>query len=76
MKELVRDIRARARASAYETVPVVLENHTKDIGNFAPLRRFAAMLAKAPDIDVLTPTDVAQNLRAGLYSIRSANGHT
>jgi hypothetical protein len=75
MKELVRDIRARARASACETVPVVLENHTKDIGNFAPLHRFAAMLAKAPDIDVLTPTDVAQNLRAGLYSIRSADGH-
>jgi hypothetical protein len=74
MKELLHDIRSRARASGCASVPVVLENHTKDIGNFAPLRRFAAMLASAPDVEVLTATEVANNLASGHYSIRSANG--
>jgi hypothetical protein len=73
MRRLLRDVRTRARAAEVGIVPIVLENHTKDIGNFEPLHRFARLLAKAPDVEVITPSQLAQNLRAGMYEIRTRN---
>ncbi len=71
MEEMFRDIRRRAKRSDSEIVPVMLENHTKDIGNFKPIERFAAYVAKAPDIEVITSTELANNLRAGLYKVKT-----
>jgi hypothetical protein len=69
MREMLRDIRRRAAASGWEAVPVVLENHTKDLGLFEPIERFAAHLARQPDIKVVTLGQVARDLAAGRYPV-------
>src|SRR5439155_9486839 len=38
---MLAHIRSEARKSTWSEVPVVIANHTKDIGNFEPIRRFA-----------------------------------
>jgi len=47
--------------------PVELDNHTKDIGNWAPVETFAKTISEAHDLEVITLTEVANNLKAGLY---------
>lgn len=70
MREMIGDIRRRAAASGWEAVPVVLENHTKDLGRFEPIERFAAYLARQPDIRVVPLGRVARDLAAGVYPVR------
>jgi endonuclease III len=72
MQEMFRDIRRRARDSGQAVVPIMLENHTKDIGNFKPIEKFAAYVAKAEDIEVITSAQLAKNLRAGMYRVKTA----
>jgi hypothetical protein len=55
-------------------VPVVLENHTKDVGHFGPIERFARLVARAGDIEVVTSREVAENLERGKYRVLSRNG--
>jgi hypothetical protein len=69
MREMLRDIRRRAVASGWATVPVVLENHTKDIGFFEPIERFAAHLARQRDVRVVPLSRVARDLAAGAYPV-------
>jgi hypothetical protein len=71
MRAVIRDIRRRAQASGQTTVPVVLENHTKNIGDFRPIEQFCAYISQAQDIDVITSRDLVHNLQAGLYPISS-----
>ena len=70
MRQMLADIRQKARASGWEVVPVVLENHTKDIAHFDPLERFAQLISRANDIEVLTLTEVARNIERGDYPVR------
>jgi hypothetical protein len=70
MRQMLADIRRRARATGWALVPVVLENHTKDIGNFVPFERLAAHISSAPDLEVLTLTELARNIEGGVYPIR------
>src|SRR5207249_11477372 len=42
MREMLASIRQRARASGLAEVPVILENHTKDIQDFAHIERFVS----------------------------------
>jgi len=70
MREMLRDIRARAAASGWAEVPVVLQNHTKDLGWLQPIERFAALIASSPDIEVITLAELARRLQAGRYPIR------
>ncbi|HZM70543.1 MAG TPA: hypothetical protein VFB95_09260 [Candidatus Cryosericum sp.] len=70
MREMLRDIRARAAASGWTEVPVVLQNHTKDLGWLDPIERFAALLAASPDIEVITLRELARRLQAGRYPVR------
>lgn len=72
MSEMLRDIRRRARDSGLPLVPVVLENHSKDLGEFGPIARFARTLARADDLEVITLTDLARNIEGGRYQIRTA----
>ncbi len=72
MHEMLRDIRKRAAASGWAAVPVVLENHTKDLGRFEPIERFAAYLARQKDVRVVPLRDVAHRLAAGAYPVRTA----
>lgn len=73
MREMLNDIRVRAPRAGSEVVPIVLENHTKDIGCFRPIERFAAMVAAADDIEVITLAELAKNLDAGLYRVQQGN---
>jgi hypothetical protein len=44
-------------------VPVVLENHTKDLHNFSDLERFLEQAAASRDIKFLTLTELAHGLK-------------
>ncbi len=74
MTQMLRSVRRRALDSGWKTVPIVLENHTKDVGNLVPLDRFAAKVASAPDLEVLRLTELARNIERGEYPIRTADG--
>jgi hypothetical protein len=72
MREMLADIRRRAAATGWPVVPVVLENHTKDIGYFEPFERFARYVEQADDLEVMTSRELADALAAGAFPIRSA----
>jgi hypothetical protein len=73
-KLMLQDIRRRARRSSWNEVPVVISNHTKNIGDFGPIRRFAEYVAAAKDIRVLTLREICDNLLSGCYQLRSDVG--
>ena len=62
MMEMLSSIRKRARASGLADVPIVLENHTKDLRNFSDLERFLKSLVDSPDIQFITLTNLATDL--------------
>jgi hypothetical protein len=72
MRAMLRDIRRRARRSQWPTVPVIIENHTKDLGDFRPLEAFCRLLASQRDLEVITAAELAQNVLRGHYPVRSA----
>ena len=63
MMEMLGSIRKRARASGLNDVPVVLENHTKDLQNFSDLERFLEKAAASSDVKFITLTELARNLK-------------
>jgi hypothetical protein len=63
MTEMLESIRKRSRASGLSDVPVVLENHTKDLQNFSDLERFLEKAAASSDVKFITLTDLARNLK-------------
>jgi hypothetical protein len=69
MVQMIKKIRRKAARRHLEIVPVILENHTKDITEFRPLQQFAAYVASQPDLEVITLTDVHRNLKAGMYHV-------
>jgi hypothetical protein len=72
LAEMLGSIRRRAKSTGLSDVPVVLENHTKDIGDFTAIRNFIREVAQAPDIRFLTLTDLARRLQEGQFQIRTA----
>ena len=62
MMEMLDSIRKRSRASGLTDVPVVLENHTKDLQNFADLERFLEKAVESSDIRFVTLTELATQL--------------
>lgn len=72
MRAVTRDMRRRAQASGQTLVPVILGNHTKNIGDFRPIEQFCAYISQALDIDTITSRDLVHNLQAGLYPIKSS----
>jgi hypothetical protein len=73
IREMLHDIRTRAHRAGSDFVPVVLENHTKDIGYFRPIERFAELIGSADDVEVITLSELARNMEAGMYPVRHAN---
>ena len=63
MIEMLESIRKQSRASGLSDVPIVLENHTKDLRNFADLERFLRKAADSSDIRFITLTELARNLK-------------
>jgi hypothetical protein len=70
--EMLASIRRRARASGLKDVPVILENHTKDIRDFSDIERFIKDVSQADDIVCLTLSELAQALQNGKFQIRTA----
>jgi hypothetical protein len=73
MRQMLSDLRRKAGLSGWDAVPVVLENHTKDIGDFRPIERFLRLISRANDIEVLTLTELAANIESGVYPVRLAS---
>jgi hypothetical protein len=73
MREMLDDVRRRADASGWPEVPVILENHTKDIGDFRPLERFARYVEAADDLETITARGLAEELEAGRYPVVTAH---
>ncbi|NUO79285.1 hypothetical protein HUU05_04345 [candidate division KSB1 bacterium] len=69
MKNVLRDIRRRAAESGWPVVPIVLANHTKDIGDFKPIEKFCAYLREVHEIEVITSKELLQNFCKGVYPI-------
>ncbi len=69
---MMRSIRSRARKTGLTELPIILENHTKDIRDFSHIERFVADLAGAEDVKCITLTDLARKLVNEEFAIRSA----
>lgn len=72
MREMMAHIRKQAAKSRLPEVPVILENHTKDVHDFADIERFVADIAASPDVKTLTLTEIAHGLRNGTFKARAA----
>jgi hypothetical protein len=72
LQEMLASIRSRARASGLREVPVILENHTKDIRDFSDIERFVTDVSRARDIKCLTLSELARELANGKFQIRTA----
>jgi hypothetical protein len=72
LSEMLKSIRRRARQTGLAEVPVVLENHTKDIQDFSDIERFVREVAEAKDIRCITLTELADGLQSGRFHIRTA----
>lgn len=70
LQEMLASIRSRARERGVSQLPVILENHTKDVRNFADIERFVADVAKADDIKCVTLTEIGKELAAGRFQIK------
>lgn len=71
LKEMLDSIRKRARRSDLTDVPIVLENHTKDLRNFSDIERFLDEAAGSPDIKFITLTDLAKHLKKGTFKVKT-----
>ena len=71
MTEMLASIRRRARQSGLTEVPIILENHTKDLKDFSPLERFVTDVAEASDIKCVTLSEIARELQHGRFPIKT-----
>lgn len=69
MNMMLRDIRKKAQNVTWPIVPVIITNHTKNIINFEPIEKFCEHIADSTDVEVITCTRLARDLRAGVYPI-------
>jgi hypothetical protein len=69
---MMQSIRKRVRSSGLSEIPVILENHTKEIRNFNDIERFISDCARADDIQFITLTDLAARLQNGQFNIQTA----
>jgi hypothetical protein len=69
MEVMLANFRARAKQTRLARVPIVLCNHTKDIFDFSHLERFVKLIANAPDIKVITLSEMARGFRNGDYAV-------
>jgi hypothetical protein len=70
---MLESIRERARRTGLSKVPVILQNHTKDIKDFSHIERFLADVANATDIKSVTLSELARELQAGRFHIRTSD---
>ena len=73
MSDMVDEIRRRAARAGRSPLPVILENHTKDIGSFEPIVRFCGLLARQRDVRVVTAAEIARGFEKGRYLVRRSS---
>ncbi len=71
LKASIKDIRKRHAGSGMESMPYIIASHTKNMGHFKGVARFAKLLKEANDIQVITATQLARNIQDNVYKIRS-----
>jgi len=71
MRCMMASIRKQAAESGLEDVPVILENHTKDIHDFSDIERFLDDVARSTDVKTVTLTELANGLRDGTFKVRT-----
>lgn len=72
MSQMMVHIWRQAEESGLPNVPVILENHTKDIHDFSDIERFVADVALSRDVKTVTLTEIANGLRNGTFKVRVA----
>ena len=72
MRRMMANIRRQAARSGLARVPVILENHTKDIHDFSDIERFVAAVVRSQDVKTVTLTEIADALRNGTFKPRTA----
>jgi hypothetical protein len=70
--EMLESIRRRALRSGQAALPVILENHTKDVRDFSHIERFIDEASGAADIRCVTLTELARELQQGRFRIKTA----
>jgi hypothetical protein len=71
MKNMITSMRNAARERNSPSIPVVLENHTKNIRDFEDIKRFSDYVSKQSDLEVITLTELARRLKSGVYTVAS-----
>jgi hypothetical protein len=51
-------------------VPIIFENHTKDIGTFNPIELLCDKISKDRSLKVLTAREIAMNIKNNIYEIK------
>lgn len=69
MKDMLQAIRCEARSRDIADIPIILENHTKDITDFSAIARFANYVSRQSDFEVITLKELAGRLAQGRYPI-------
>ena len=62
MRQMLGAVRRRAAAEP-GPLPVIIENHTKYLGDLRPVEKFCELLAASDDVKVITARELARNLR-------------
>jgi hypothetical protein len=70
---MMEHTREQAAKSGLAHVPVILENHTKDVFDFVHIERFIANCSRSADVKVATLTEIAHGLRNGTFKVRTAS---
>jgi len=73
LREMLHSIRRRASQSGLTELPVILENHTKDLHDFSHIERFIGDISQSEDIKCLTLTELARELERGRFHVRTSN---
>ncbi len=71
MKEMLASIRRRAKSSGLAEVPIILENHTKDVRDFSDIARFLSDVSAADDIQCVTLSQLAKEIVGGRFKIKT-----
>ena len=72
MCKMMAHIRRQAAKSGLARVPVILENHTKDISSFSDIEHFVADVSRSKDIKTVTLKEIADGFRSGSFTARTA----
>jgi hypothetical protein len=69
---MMTHIRRRAARLGLARVPIILENHTKDISDFSYIERFVADVSRSQDIRTVKLREIADGFRSGIFTARAA----